>query len=353
MLYNVFADDRTILDLLSPLLEKNEKIELHPLSSILDAEIREDEVALVYTSELNTVHRLYQAMKHQTHIVAIVKNGNLSGDILFHPQISVLKEPLKTDTLHKAFENLRYYKKMNAAISCHVAGKSSSMQALRDSIILASRKSYPIHLSGETGTGKTLAARLIHHHSGLRKKLVYINCANLNSSLSDSDLFGHIKGSFTNAAQSRQGLLERANESTLFLDEIGDLPEEIQGKLLDTIENGFYRSIGSDEEKHSSFRLITAGQQSLDKLLEMKKLRKDFYYRISNVHVEIAPLREHLEDIPDIVENYERNNRIQDCRIDDYRSLMYRTWPGNVRELIHHLDRIHMNLSTDKPVDED
>ena len=244
--------------------------------------------------------------------------------------------------LKSTFEKIRLHKVLEKRLQKHIIGHSRDIKRLRAQIALSSQSKLPVHLYGETGTGKSMSSKLIHTLSGNKKECVYINCSNLNSSIIDSDLFGHKKGAYTSAGESRKGLLGKANGTTLFLDEVGDLPLDTQGKLLDTIETGSYRPVGSDIEENTSFRLITAAQKSLEVLLEEKRIRRDFYYRIKNISINTSPLREHPEDIPDIIKAYEEKRNISEGRLnDDYNKLMGYKWDGNVRELYHFLDRIY------------
>lgn len=250
--------------------------------------------------------------------------------------------------LRSTMDKIRTQKILEKRLQNHIIGHSRDMKRLRAQIAHSSQTDLPVHLFGETGTGKSMSSKLIHDLSGNRKDYVYVNCSNLNSSIIDSDLFGHIKGAYTSAGETRKGLLGKANGTTLFLDEVGDLPLDTQGKLLDTIETGFYRQMGSDVEEKTSFRLITAAQKSLEELLEEKKIRSDFYYRIKNYSIKTVPLRQHPEDIPDIIKAYEEKRNISEGRIKkDYNKLMGYRWSGNVRELYHFLDRIYVEHHND------
>lgn len=338
-----FSDKQDDFNLLKDVIREDDKLFQYPLSALFSTPFTEEDFILIFVDNADTAYRLVEITGINCSIVAFIRIRSL-----FSPenQISGLRTiflPCQPSYIRKMLEEERTIRKLSNGLKRHIVGRSRNIHMLRSSIILASMNSCPVHITGETGTGKTLAARMIHRMTGNPKEIVYINCANLHTSISDSDLFGHVKGAYTNASQSREGLLEKANGSSLLLDEIGDLPEDIQGKLLDTIENGTYRSIGSDTEKKSSFRLLTAGQQSLETLLEQKKLRRDFYYRISGMQIHIDPLRKHLEDIPDLIANYEEKNAIKEIRIYDYSSLLSYTWGGNVRELEHYLDRIYLN----------
>ncbi|MGN1164704.1 MAG: sigma-54-dependent transcriptional regulator [Candidatus Ornithospirochaeta sp.] len=252
--------------------------------------------------------------------------------------------PHNAENVRNTWELIKEQREKEKKLSSLIAGKSRIAKTLCCEIASASRMDLPIHVYGETGTGKTMSSRFIHELSSRRKrKMVYINCSNLNSSILDSDLFGHKKGAYTSSCTERTGLVGASDQSTLVLDEVGDLPMDTQGKLLDTIENGTYRQVGSDEIHRSSFRLITAGQKSLEELLAEKKLREDFYYRIKNMTMHLIPLREHPEDIPHIVKFYEEKHNIENSLINDFTPLMEHKWKGNIRELLKFMERIYGN----------
>lgn len=293
--------------------------------------------------------------RHSSHINEIWKRLDPSVSILaaFESTIELVEYlgsgnvfhvpyPYSSALLRSAFDKIRIQKVLEKRLQKYIIGHSKDIKRLRAQIALSSQSKLPVHIYGETGTGKSMSSKLIHTLSGNRKEYVYINCSNLNSSIIDSDLFGHKKGAYTSAGETRTGLLGKADGTTLFLDEVGDLPLDTQGKLLDTIETGSYRPVGSDTEERTSFRLITAAQKSLEELLEEKKIRRDFYYRIKNISIKTSPLREHPEDIPDIIKAYEDKRNIMDGRIkNNYSKLMEYMWNGNVRELYHFLDRIY------------
>lgn len=256
--------------------------------------------------------------------------------------LKVFPPPVSSLIVHTALNEARNAIRLYTELEKHIVGVSRDACTLRSNIVLSSSMASPVNISGETGTGKTLAARMIHMLGSRRsRKMVYVNCANLSSSVADSELFGHAKGAYTGALTHRDGLIKSADDSTLFLDEIGNLPLEQQAKLLDTIENGRYRRIGENSEYTSSFRLITAAQESLESLLEKKKLREDFYYRIRSFSFEIKPLRNHKEDIPFFVRFYEKKKPDLKRRIENYSPLLECDWRGNVRELFHYLDLVY------------
>lgn len=218
-----------------------------------------------------------------------------------------------------------------------LAGKSDQIKALRRKIISFAKSGEPVYIYGETGAGKNMAAEMLHYYSGKKKPMVYENCANLQSSLKTSRLFGHVKGAFTGAASTRKGLFGMADGTDIFLDEIETLDLETQAQLLDVLDSGYYKAIGSDKKSYSSFRLITASNENIEKLTELGKLRKDLLFRINSLYIEIPPLRAHMEDIPDIIDSYEFEKGIISDRFSDFEILNKMEFPGNVRQLFSYI----------------
>ncbi len=221
-------------------------------------------------------------------------------------------------------------------------GSSLLMESVRMKIQKWSHTKEPIHISGNTGTGKNVAARRIHKLSGLKSKMVYINCgAYSNPSLMEGNFFGCTKGAYTGATYSRNGFLKSANKSILFLDEIENMTFQMQEMLLDVIESGKFMSLGSDTEVSSDFRLITASNVPLEQLTAKGVIRKDFSYRIAHRILEMPDLDNHKEDIPDLVNYYEKTNNIIRYRVKSYDTLYNHSWPGNIRELFTKLSQMH------------
>jgi len=196
-----------------------------------------------------------------------------------------------------------------------------------------------VYINGETGTGKEIIAHLLHAWSPRKKgPFVALNCAALSVSLIESELFGHIKGAYTGADQSRRGALMQANGGTLFLDEVADLPLEVQTKLLRFLESGEIRPVGSDQTLRSDVRVVCATHLPLKKLIDEGRFRRDLYFRLASVTLEIPALRERPEDIAFLARTFAHENQrilsteavhlLQTCR-----------WAGNVRELRHAIDR--------------
>jgi DNA-binding NtrC family response regulator len=210
------------------------------------------------------------------------------------------------------------------------------------------RGHWPVLLLGETGTGKELVARTIHETSAGRP-LVTIDCSALVGPLAESELFGHVKGAFTGAVVNKVGLIEAANGGTAFFDEIGELPLEIQAKLLRVLQEKEYRPVGSLQVKRSSFRVIAATHRDLAAEVERGRFRQDLYFRLNVVTLRLAPLRERKEDIPVLINHFlaRYGNRHQ-LSADALESLLRYDWPGNIRELENCIE--HMVAVNSGPV---
>lgn len=218
-------------------------------------------------------------------------------------------------------------------------GESSPMRRLYELIGKMSQSTSPVLLFGETGTGKELVARAIHS-TGLRreKALVPVDCSALTPTLVESELFGHLKGSFTGADRSKRGLLEAANEGTIFLDEIGELPMFLQAKLLRALQEKEIRPIGSTERIPIDVRIIAATNRNLEAGLRAGTFRQDLYFRLNVVQIKLPPLRDRKVDLPLLVAHFleKFSDPLQPVRAisdDALRRLMAYDWPGNVREL--------------------
>jgi len=221
-----------------------------------------------------------------------------------------------------------------------IIGGSEPMQDVFDTLRQVSGSMATVLILGESGTGKELVARAIHANSPRRgNHFVPLNCAALSETILESELFGHEKGAFTGATQTRKGRFEYAHGGTLFLDEIGDLPPDTQVKLLRVIEYGEVTRIGANESFKVDVRLIAATNKNLMSLVREGKFREDLYYRLKVVTVDLPPLRERLEDLPLLVQSFvdefsRRQNRKSPEITPAAMELLYNyDWPGNVREL--------------------
>lgn len=199
-------------------------------------------------------------------------------------------------------------------------------------------------IRGPSGTGKELVARALHHNSLRRDKpLVTINCAALQETLLESELFGHEKGAFTGAQQAKQGLIEVAEGGTLFIDEIAEMAPGLQAKVLRVLENGHFRRVGSTKECHANVRIVAATNKPLEEELKAGRFREDLFYRLNVITITLPPLKERREDIPALVEHILANRQVGKVRfqVDSQamRVMMQYAWPGNIRELANVLER--------------
>lgn len=232
------------------------------------------------------------------------------------------------------------------AVEEKLIGPSPAMCTLREKLVRMAEEKGNIFISGETGTGKEIAATLIAENSTAGGEIVNVNCALLRGPLSDSELFGHMKGSFSGADYTRRGLVELADRKILFLDEIEELESSIQAKLLRFMENGEYRRLGSGELRYSRCRVIAATNEKVSELFSSQRMRKDFFMRICMQVIRFPPLRERMEDIPYLIAHKEKLMKT-DRHIEDFRPFLEYSWPGNVRELFHAVERVHHNAPED------
>jgi two-component system, NtrC family, nitrogen regulation response regulator NtrX len=226
-------------------------------------------------------------------------------------------------------------------------GSSATFRRVVDQATQVARSDARVLLTGESGTGKELLAEHIHRNSPFAAgPFVKVNCAAIPVDLLESELFGHEKGAFTGATSSRRGKFEQADGGTIFLDEVRDLHESSQAKLLRVLQEGEFQRVGGDETRHVSVRVVSATNQDLAALVAEKKFREDLYYRLSVVPVRIPPLRERREDVRPLAEyfldEFCRRNNFRSKRIDAgvFEELRAYRWPGNIRELRNVIERM-------------
>ena len=227
-----------------------------------------------------------------------------------------------------------------------IVGKSSTLGQVLKLVEKVAASDSTVLLLGETGTGKELIARAIHHRSPRRERpFVKLNCAAIPSGLLESELFGHERGAFTGAISQKVGRLELADQGSLFLDEIGDIPLELQPKLLRVLQEQEFERLGSTRTKKVNVRIVAATHRDLEEMILEKQFRSDLYYRLNVFPISIPPLRERLNDIPLLVRHFVNraacrlNKTIDSIPAETMNALTRYLWPGNIRELENVIER--------------
>jgi DNA-binding NtrC family response regulator len=228
----------------------------------------------------------------------------------------------------------------------NLVGKSKSMQDIYEIVESVAKSDANILIVGESGTGKELIANAIHYGSLRGKKpFVKINCSALPKDLIESELFGHTKGSFTGAMRDSEGLFGQAHGGSLLLDEITEMPVELQPKLLRVLQDRTYQRLGETKPIEVDFRLISSTNRNPAEAVSDGMLRQDLYYRISTITIELPPLRERAEDIQILADHFIKvfaekyNKPLRGFSQDAYERIFAHSWPGNVRELEHAIER--------------
>jgi DNA-binding NtrC family response regulator len=259
----------------------------------------------------------------------------------------VVKNAAETVALRRENVSLRRQIEADAAQRGALIGNSTGMQRVRAMIEKVAETDATVLVRGESGTGKELVAREVHERNSVRSKgpFVAVNCAALPAELIESELFGHEKGAFTGAAARREGKFEQANGGTLFLDEIGDMSSNVQAKLLRALEERRIERLGGNESIPVDVRIVSATHRPLEQEIAAGNFRADLFYRLRVVTIDIPPLRERREDIPELAEAFTRT-AAERYRLplrlvgqSALRRLVDYDWPGNVRELKNTIDR--------------
>lgn len=231
-------------------------------------------------------------------------------------------------------------------VLCELVGVSKPMQEIFDTIRQVAPTDAPALLTGESGTGKELAARAIHSLSARKNgPFIAVNCAALPEALMESEIFGHEKGSFTGAVDRRIGCIEMAEKGTLFLDELAEMPVQMQAKLLRVLQDFRYRRVGGKQEMQADVRVIAATNRPPREAIEAGTLREDLFYRLNVFHIVLPPLREHTEDIDPLVEdmiqsfNAKYGTRVTSISSATRELFLSLRWEGNVRELRNVMER--------------
>jgi len=240
-------------------------------------------------------------------------------------------------------------------------GQSEQIEQLREEILRVSHSDAKVLITGESGVGKELVAKSIHANSGRAKEaFMALNCGGLPETLLESELFGHVKGSFTGAYRDKPGKLELADRGTVFLDEVGEMTLRMQGLLLRFLETGELQKVGADKPTvRVNVRVVAATNRDLREMIGQQRFREDLFYRLKVIHVSVPPLRERPSDVPLLVEYFfERFTRHNGCFVKSLSSdamsvLTEYPWPGNVRELENAVERLVVNTRREVAAIED
>ncbi len=236
-----------------------------------------------------------------------------------------------------------------------IIGKTEQMQHIVQLITRVAPTPTTVLIRGESGTGKEVVARMIHQQSPwATRPMVTVNCTAFSPTLIESELFGYKKGSFTGATEDRLGLFELANESTIFLDEIGDMPIEMQAKLLRFLQSGEIRAIGDTKVKKVQVRIIAATNRKLEEAITSGQFRTDLFYRLNAFTIVMPPLRERKADIPLLAYHFLKtaqakvNKRVNKISPPAISALLHYDWPGNLRELENVIERAVVLTNSDE-----
>lgn len=296
------------------------------------------DINVILMTAFGSVETAVEAMKYgaSDYLTKPVKKDEL---------IRVVERVLREAALRREVSRLR--KEVHKEYSFHhILGKSKPMQAVFDLIKRVADSPTNILITGESGTGKELVAKAIHYNSDRKDApFVPVNCAAIPEQLLESELFGHMRGSFTDARMDKRGLFEEAQKGTLFLDEISELPIMLQAKLLRAIQEKEIRRVGATKPISADVRIIAATNLNLAEEAKAKRFRDDLYYRLNVIELKLPPLRDRREDIVLLVEGFlkrcgeVRGKEVKGVSEAALAMLMDYTWPGNVRELENVIER--------------
>jgi len=296
---------------------------------------RRSEVPVVVITAFGSVEQAVEMVKRGAH-------QYLTKPFQTAELLRVVAEALEASAPRR--EQARLRREMPAA-PAHIVGASRPVRELFESVKRAGRSASTVLVTGESGTGKELVARAVHEASGRAGAFVPINCAAIPAELIESELFGHTGQAFTGARAARAGLFESADGGTVFLDEVGELPLQVQPKLLRVLQEGAVRRVGADREKAVSVRVVAATNRDLEAEVRAGRFREDLFWRLNVIHLHVPPLRERAIDIPLLVEHFASKasgaNGSEPLRVsrEALAVLTAYPWPGNVRELENAVER--------------
>ncbi|MDK2745675.1 MAG: sigma-54 dependent transcriptional regulator [Nitrospira sp. BO4] len=299
---------------------------------------RDPDISVILMTAFGSVETAVEAMKHGA-------SDYLTKPVRKDELIRVVERVIREASLRREVSRLR--KEVRKEYSFHqILGKSKAIQMVFDLIRRVADSPTNVLITGESGTGKELVAKAIHYNSDRKDApFIPVNCAAIPEQLLESELFGHMRGAFTDAKMDKRGLFEEAQKGTLFLDEISELPLMLQAKILRAIQEKEIRRVGATKPISVDVRIIAATNLNLSEEVKNKRFREDLYYRLNVIELKLPPLRERREDIPLLVDAFlkkcgaVRGKEVKGVSEAALAMLMDYTWPGNVRELENVIER--------------
>jgi formate hydrogenlyase transcriptional activator len=262
-------------------------------------------------------------------------------ELTWNPESSPINPPYRADE-----RTARKSQRTESSFLDTIVGHRGSLRSILSQVEAVAGTNTTVLITGETGTGKEVIARAIHELSPRRNRnLVKVNCAAIPAGLLESELFGHERGAFTGALNSHVGRFALADRGTVFLDEIGDMPLELQAKMLRVLQEREFEALGSARTTRVDVRVVAATNQDLKQMARDREFREDLYYRLNVFPIYLPPLRERKADIPDLVEHFVQqfaasmDKSIESIPQETMRSVVRHYWPGNIRELQNYIER--------------
>ncbi len=311
-----------------------------------EAKKTHDDSTIIMMSAYGTLDTAIEAMKLGAY--DYISKPFKPDEIVLTLKKSEEREKLRRENIYLRKEVKKEYNFNN------IISKNEKMAAVFDTIEKVARYKSTILITGDSGTGKELVAKAIHFNSDRAgSPFIAVNCGAIPENLLESELFGHVKGSFTDAVRTKKGLFEEASGGTLFLDEIGELPLSLQVKLLRVLQDGEIRRIGDSRAIKIDVRIIAATVKDLDRAVKEGSFRDDLFYRLNVLPIKLPPLRERKEDIPLLVDHFiakfneSLGKKVRETSPEALKILLRYSWPGNVRELENMIERGLVLTETD------